>query len=250
MKRYKWLSLILSLVVLVNLVGCGSDSSESSSSSLPISISASALSRSFEKDEDAALEEYKGKTLEITGTVEVSTASTIKLDRENADGNIICKMSSDTHFDMDTIKVGDVVRIRGELLSGSNQINLKNCYCLDIIRSASSFSEVESEVSSQKSSSDPEESSEPSSAPEPSSSPSPSPAPAPSPAPSSEPSQPKVSSSKATAPDPEPQGQMVWIPKTGKKYHSNPNCSNMKDPSQVSIETAKARGYTACKKCY
>ncbi len=244
MKRYKWLSLILSLVVLVNLVGCGSDSSESSSTSLPISISASALSRAFEKDEDAALEEYKGKTLEITGTVEVSTASTIKLDRENADGNIICKMSSDNHFDMDTIKVGDVVRIRGELLSGSNQINLKNCYCLDIIRSSVSSSEAESEVSSQESSSEPEESSEPSSAPESSSSP------APAPAPSSEPSQPKVSSSKATAPDPEPQGQMVWIPKTGKKYHSNPNCSNMKDPSQVSIETAKARGYTACKKCY
>ena len=244
MKRYKWLSLILSLVVLVNLVGCGSDSSESSSTSLPISISASALSRAFEKDEDAALEEYKGKTLEITGTVEVSTASTIKLDRENADGNIICKMSSDNHFDMDTIKVGDVVRIRGELLSGSNQINLKNCYCLDIIRSSVSSSEAESEVSSQESSSEPEERSEPSSAPESSSSP------APAPAPSSEPSQPKVSSSKATAPDPEPQGQMVWIPKTGKKYHSNPNCSNMKDPSQVSIETAKARGYTACKKCY
>ena len=244
MKRYKWLSLILSLVVLVNLVGCGSDSSESSSTSLPISISASALSRAFEKDEDAALEEYKGKTLEITGTVEVSTASTIKLDRENADGNIICKMSSDNHFDMDTIKVGDVVRIRGELLSGSNQINLKNCYCLDIIRSSVSSSEAESEVSSQESSSEPEESSEPSSAPESSSSP------APAPAPSSEPSQPKVSSSKATAPDPEPQGQMVWIPKTGKKYHSNPNCSNMKDPSQVSIEPAKARGYTACKKCY
>ena len=246
MKRYKWLSLILSLVVLVNLVGCGSDSSESSSTSLPISISASALSRAFEKDEDAALEEYKRKTLEITGTVEVSTASTIKLDRENADGNIICKMSSDNHFDMDTIKVGDVVRIRGELLSGSNQINLKNCYCLDIIRSSVSSSEAESEVSSQESSSEPEESSEPSSAPEPSSSP----ASAPSPAPSPEPSEPKVSSSKATAPDPEPQGQMVWIPKTGKKYHSNPNCSNMKDPSQVSIETAKARGYTACKKCY
>ncbi len=244
MKRYKWLSLILSLVVLVNLVGCGSDSSESSSTSLPISISASALSRAFEKDEDAALKEYKGKTLEITGTVEVSTASTIKLDRENADGNIICKMSSDNHFGMDTIKVGDVVRIRGELLSGSNQINLKNCYCLDIIRSSVSSSEAESEVSSQESSSEPEESSEPSSAPESSSSP------APAPAPSSEPSQPKVSSSKATAPDPEPQGQMVWIPKTGKKYHSNPNCSNMKDPSQVSIETAKARGYTACKKCY
>ena len=46
-------------------------------------------------------------------------------------------------------------------------------------------------------------------------------------------------------------GQMVWIPTHGgKKYHSNPNCSGMKGPEKVSISTAKARGFTACKKCY
>ncbi len=45
-------------------------------------------------------------------------------------------------------------------------------------------------------------------------------------------------------------GSMVWIPKTGHKYHSNPNCSNMKNPSQVTINQAKDRGYTPCSKCY
>ena len=46
-------------------------------------------------------------------------------------------------------------------------------------------------------------------------------------------------------------GQMVWIPTHGgKKYHSNPNCSGMKGPEKVDISTAKARGFTACKKCY
>ena len=46
-------------------------------------------------------------------------------------------------------------------------------------------------------------------------------------------------------------GQMVWIPTHGgKKYHSNPNCSGMKGPEKVSLSTAKARGFTACKKCY
>ena len=45
--------------------------------------------------------------------------------------------------------------------------------------------------------------------------------------------------------------QMVWIPTiSGHKYHSNPRCSGMKGPEKVSIETAKARGFTACKKCY
>lgn len=42
----------------------------------------------------------------------------------------------------------------------------------------------------------------------------------------------------------------VWIPRSGKKYHSNPNCSKMKNPSEVSIDEAISRGYTPCKKCY
>ncbi len=43
---------------------------------------------------------------------------------------------------------------------------------------------------------------------------------------------------------------MVWIPRTGKKYHSKSSCSNMKDPSQVPLSEAEWRGFTACKKCW
>ena len=54
----------------------------------------------------------------------------------------------------------------------------------------------------------------------------------------------KASSGKKT-------GQMVWIPTiSGHKYHSNPRCSGMKGPEKVDISTAKARGFTACNKCY
>lgn len=45
-------------------------------------------------------------------------------------------------------------------------------------------------------------------------------------------------------------GEMVWIPKSGKKYHSHSGCSNMKNPSQVTKEEAEDRGYEPCKKCY
>lgn len=45
-------------------------------------------------------------------------------------------------------------------------------------------------------------------------------------------------------------GPLVWIPRTGSKYHSHAGCSNMKNPSQVSLDTAIASGYGACKKCY
>lgn len=46
------------------------------------------------------------------------------------------------------------------------------------------------------------------------------------------------------------QETMVWIPKSGSKYHSDPECSNMKDPSQVSLSQAESLGYTPCKKCW
>lgn len=45
-------------------------------------------------------------------------------------------------------------------------------------------------------------------------------------------------------------GQMVWIPESGSKYHCDADCSNMKNPSKVSVSRAKQLGYTACKKCY
>lgn len=46
-------------------------------------------------------------------------------------------------------------------------------------------------------------------------------------------------------------GNLVWVPTNGgKKYHSKSTCSNMENPMQVSVETATANGYTACKRCY
>lgn len=43
---------------------------------------------------------------------------------------------------------------------------------------------------------------------------------------------------------------IVYIPKKGKKYHSKPSCSNMKNPTEVSESTAISRGYTRCSKCW
>lgn len=47
-------------------------------------------------------------------------------------------------------------------------------------------------------------------------------------------------------------GQMVWIASSGNgtKYHSNPNCSRMKNPVQISIQDAQNQGYGPCSKCY
>lgn len=48
----------------------------------------------------------------------------------------------------------------------------------------------------------------------------------------------------------EPQEQMVWIPQSGSKYHSNPSCSGMDNPTQVTKSEAENRGYTPCQRCY
>ena len=51
-------------------------------------------------------------------------------------------------------------------------------------------------------------------------------------------------------PAPQKSSEMVWIPRTGQRYHRNKNCSGMKNPSYVTIEEAKRLGFTLCKKCY
>jgi len=55
-----------------------------------------------------------------------------------------------------------------------------------------------------------------------------------------------------TVPDEEEsEGDLVWVPTNGgTKYHSSAGCSKMKDPKQVSKETAEENGYTPCKRCY
>lgn len=52
--------------------------------------------------------------------------------------------------------------------------------------------------------------------------------------------------------EPSGQGPTVYIASSGNgtKYHSNPNCSNMKGTTALTQAEAEARGYTPCKKCY
>lgn len=48
----------------------------------------------------------------------------------------------------------------------------------------------------------------------------------------------------------QPQEEMVWIPASGKRYHSNSSCSGMDSPTQVTISEAQALGFTPCGRCY
>lgn len=57
------------------------------------------------------------------------------------------------------------------------------------------------------------------------------------------------SSEDTTAPE---QGNTVYIAGSGKgkKYHSSPDCSNMKSPKAIDKSEAEDLGYTPCKKCW
>ncbi len=43
---------------------------------------------------------------------------------------------------------------------------------------------------------------------------------------------------------------MVWITRTGARYHSKSNCGRTKDSWQVTLSEARAKGLTPCGKCY
>lgn len=49
---------------------------------------------------------------------------------------------------------------------------------------------------------------------------------------------------------PPPSSSYVWIPNSGKKYHSSSSCSGMKNPRQVTLQDAINAGYEPCSKCY
>lgn len=43
----------------------------------------------------------------------------------------------------------------------------------------------------------------------------------------------------------------IWVPtKGGAKFHVKPNCSNMKEPEEITVRTAVKRGFDPCKKCF
>ena len=59
---------------------------------------------------------------------------------------------------------------------------------------------------------------------------------------------PEQSYTRATAES--PQERLVWITKTGKRYHSKSNCGSTKTAWQVTLEEAERKGLTRCGKCW
>ncbi len=59
------------------------------------------------------------------------------------------------------------------------------------------------------------------------------------------------SSITTTPSEPTNTDALVWVPTNGgKKYHSKSSCSNMKNPRQVTKETAINEGFGQCGRCW
>ena len=61
---------------------------------------------------------------------------------------------------------------------------------------------------------------------------------------------PTVAPTEPQATTPSTAEVLVWIVDNGTRYHCDSSCSNMRSPYQVTLETAKSKGLTACKRCY
>lgn len=44
--------------------------------------------------------------------------------------------------------------------------------------------------------------------------------------------------------------ELVWVSRSGKKYHNNPECSGMKNPTQMTKSEAESSGREPCENCY
>lgn len=61
---------------------------------------------------------------------------------------------------------------------------------------------------------------------------------------------------ETTSPSAQPSAEVqsdsssVWVSKSGTKYHRDPSCSGMKNPSKITKSEAESRGLTPCKRCY
>ena len=54
---------------------------------------------------------------------------------------------------------------------------------------------------------------------------------------------------ESDTPKDETEAVWVYVTESGSKYHTKPNCSDMKEPKTISLAQAEALEYTPCKRC-
>lgn len=241
--------LILAAVFCVGSTACSteglSDSSESSVISDSITQSASEVSSAekksftaeelaelYESDKDTA-KEYEDQKIVVTGTCDyVSVFDKIHLDCGAISKGVVCELEDSDDSQLDEVESGDIIEVEGILDNGFGDIELEDCEILNIQKSEA---DTESTLSSSVENTTPTT--------KPTAKPTPAPTPKPTP-------KPTVKPTPEPTEEPAAQGAVVWLSRTGKKYHRDPTCGNMKNPIESTLDEAIASGRQPCEKCY
>lgn len=255
----KILALILAAMFCLGSTACSTESlSESSEASVLSdsieqsqsdtsatqqgSFTAEELAELYETDKDAA-KEYEDQKIIITGTCDyVSLFDKIHLDCGSIPKDVVCELEDSDDPQLDELESGDLVKVEGTLDNGFGDIELEDCEILNIQKSEA---DTESTVSSSAASTTstekptPKPTEKPAATAKPTAKPTPKPTAKPTVKPTPEPTQ-----------EPAAQSEVVWLSRTGTKYHNNPNCGNMKNPIKSTLDDAIASGREPCKKCY
>ena len=241
MNMKKVLALIFAAVFCLGSTACSTDSLlESSESSTPASsrdtsaekrdFTAEELADLYKSDKEAA-EEYENQKITITGICSyVSLFDKIHMDCGAISKSVVCELEDSDDPQLDQLKKGDVVTVEGILDNGFADIELEDCEILNIEKAESN---TEASVSSADESTS--FTPKPTATTKPTIKPTANPTPKPTPQPTEEPAS---------------QSNVVWLSRTGEKYHNNPNCGNMKTPIESTLDEAIASGREPCKKCY
>lgn len=245
----KILMLVLTAVFCMGSTACSTenllDSNESSivsdsitqsesevSSAEKKSFTAEELAELYESDKDTA-KEYEDQKIVVTGTCDyVSLFDKIHLDCGPISKSVVCELEDSDDPQLDDVESGNIVKVEGILDNGFGDIELENCKILNIQK-------AEPTVSSSDESTSPTVKPTAKPTPEPTPEATPEPTPEPTPKPTPEPTE-----------EPAVQGGTVWLSRTGKKYHCDPNCGNMKNPIKSTLDEAIASGREPCEKCY
>lgn len=257
----KILMLVLAAVFCMGSTACStedlSDSSESSVISDSITQSASEVSSAekksftaeelaelYESDKDTA-KEYEDQKIVVTGTCDyVSVFDKIHLDCGAISKGLVCELEDSDDPQLDEVESGDIIEVEGILDNGFGDIELEDCEILNIQKAEA---DTESILSSSVENTTPttKPTAKPTSAP--TAKPTPKPTVKPTPKPTAKPT--KKPTPEPTK-EPEQQSETVWLSRTGKKYHRDPTCGNMKNPIESTLDEAIASGRQPCEKCY
>lgn len=133
MKRIVW------FVVIILLLGAGfayyytqyDSRNEIKFREAEESLTATEILEIFEKDENAAMERFLGKTILVEGPIQsvdfTPEKTTVVLDAGDVMSTIVCEMNNNVTFDVDALKEGDLVKVKGECSGKLIDIILVNC---------------------------------------------------------------------------------------------------------------------------